>query len=108
MKSTFIPKNMLAALKALATLDLSDNLLAGRIPDALGELPNLTTLRLLGNSLSGCISSALRDVATHDLASVGLSYCDMLTPPPAPSGANLTVADGTFTLTWGAVSGAAD
>ena len=38
--------------------------------------------------------------------SVGLSYCDMLTPPPAPSGVNLALADATFTVTWDAVSGA--
>ena len=70
------------------------------------DLPALATLRLSGNAFSGCIPPALRDVTTNDLASVGLSYCDMLTPPPAPSGVNLVLADATFTVTWDAVSGA--
>ena len=95
----------LGNLTGLTTLDLSSNSLTGVIPAGLGNLPELATLRLSGNSLSGCIPSALRDVATNDLASVGLSYCDMLTAPPAPSGLSLSVADGTFTISWDQVSG---
>ena len=97
----------LERLQALTTLDLSGNSLTGRIPASLRELSNLSTLRLSGNSLSGCIPSALREVTTNDLASVGLPYCDMLAPPPAPTGVNAAVADGTFTITWDEVSGAA-
>ena len=74
----------LGDLSALTTLDLSSNQLTGAIPASLGELSDLSTLRLSGNAFSGCIPPALRDVTTNDLASVGLSYCDMLTPPPAP------------------------
>lgn len=96
----------LERLSALATLDLSSNSLTGTIPVGLGNLSNLSTLRLSGNSLSGCIPPALRDVPTHDLASVGLSYCDMLTEPPAPSGLSLSEAEGTFTISWNEVSGA--
>ena len=92
-------------LSALITLDLSSNQLTGAIPASLGELSNLSTLRLSGNVLSGCIPPALRDVATHDLANLGLSYCDMLTPPPSPGGVSVTVADGVFTITWSDVSG---
>ena len=96
----------LGDLSALITLDLSSNQLTGAIPAPLGELSDLSTLRLSGNSLSGCIPPALRAVTTNDLASVGLSYCDMLTAPPAPDGVSLAVADGTFTITWDEVSGA--
>ena len=93
------------ALKSLTTLNLSSNSLTGQIPASLGRLPDLTTLRLSGNSLSGCVPVALRDVATNDLATLSISYCDMLTAPPAPSGLSLSVADGTFTISWDEVSG---
>ena len=74
----------LGKLDALEALDLSSNSLTGLIPASLGQLPSLATLRLSGNFLSGCIPPTLRDVTTNDLASVGLSYCDM-PPPPSPS-----------------------
>ena len=96
----------LGDLSALTTLDLSSNQLTGAIPASLGALSDLSTLRLSGNSLSGCIPAALRDVTTNDLASVGLSYCDMLTPPPDPGGLELELEDGVFTITWSAISGA--
>ena len=95
----------LGDLSALTTLDLSSNQLTGAIPASLGELSDLSTLRLSGNSFSGCIPPALRDVTTNDLATVGLSYCDMLTPP-SPSGVNLALTNGVFTINWDAVSGA--
>ena len=96
----------LGDLSALTTLDLSSNQLTGAIPASLGDLSDLSTLKLSGNAFSGCIPPALRDVTTNDLASVGLSYCDMLTPPPAPDGVELALADATFTITWDVVSGA--
>ena len=74
----------LGRLHGLMSLDLSRNSLTGSIPAALGNIPELTTLRLSGNAFSGCIPPTLRDVATKDLASVGLFYCDM-PPPPSPS-----------------------
>ena len=64
-----------------SALELGNNQLTGRIPESLGYLTDLTTLRLSGNSFGGCIPSALRDVTTNDLASVGLSYCDSRTAP---------------------------
>ena len=93
----------LERLSALTTVDLSGNSLTGTVPMFLVRLP-LDTVRISGNSLSGCIPAALRDVTTHDLASVGLSYCDRLTAPPAPSGLRLSVADGVFTISWNEVS----
>ena len=96
----------LGRLHRLTSLDLSGNSLTGSIPAILEDLPALATLRLSGNAFSGCIPPALRDVTTNDLASVGLPYCDMLTPPPAPDGVDLALADATFTVTWDAVSGA--
>ena len=70
------------AISRLKLLDLSGNALTGSIPAVLGDLPGLATLRLSGNSLSGCIPVALRDLETNDLAALGISFCDMLTPPP--------------------------
>ena len=96
----------LGRLHGLMSLDLSSNQLTGAIPASLGELSDLSTLKLSGNALSGCIPPALRDVTTNDLASVGLSYCDMLTPPPAPDEVELAPADATFTITWDVVRGA--
>ena len=72
----------LGRLNGLTSLDLSGNALTGSIPAALGDLPELATLRLSGNSLNACIPVALRDVETNDLAALGISFCDMLTPPP--------------------------
>ena len=92
------------SVDALTSLDLSNNSLTGEIPTSLEKLENLSTLKLSGNSFSGCIPPGLRDVATNDLAGVGLSYCDMLTAPPAPSGLSLSVADSVFTVSWNEVS----
>jgi Leucine-rich repeat (LRR) protein len=71
----------LGRLHGLTSLDLSGNALTGSIPAVLGDLPGLATLRMSGNSLSGCIPVALRDLETNDLATLGISFCDMLTPP---------------------------
>ena len=96
----------LERLHGLTSLNLSNNQLTGAIPASLGALSDLSTLRLSSNAFSGCIPPALRDVTTNDLANVGLSYCDMLTPPPSPSGVNLALTNGVFTINWDAVSGA--
>ena len=97
----------LGTLWSLTTLDLRSNSFTGNIPQELGHLPELATLRLSGNSLSGCIPAALRNVATNDLASLTLLYCDMLPMPTAPANLSVSLEDGTFALTWDALSGAA-
>ncbi len=93
----------LGNLFQLTHLNLSNNSLAGEIPLELGWLYNLQELRLSGNSLTGCIPIALKDVATNDLSSLNLLYCQ----PPPPE--NLRVDASTesrVTLIWNPVSGA--
>ena len=61
--------------KRVTKLLLANKSLSGTIPWALERLDKLAELRLSGNALTGCIPLALKSVATHDLASLGLSYC---------------------------------
>ena len=56
-------------------LSLASNVLSGSIPSELGDLENLQTLHLSGNSLSGCIPASLYAVATNDLADAGIPSC---------------------------------
>ena len=65
----------LGSLFELTHLDLSRNSLTGDIPRELGWLYNLISLKLSGNTLTGCIPLGLKDVATNDLASLNLLYC---------------------------------
>ena len=60
----------------LTHLDLSGNSLTGEIPPELGEMPNLESLKLSGNNFTECIPARLRDTGDHDLARLGLSYCE--------------------------------
>ena len=84
-----IPRE-LSGLTSLHTLDLSDNELDGGIPERLTRLVNLQTLRLDGNQFSGCIPEGLRGVASNDLASLGLPFCDVLL-------SGLTISPGVLT-----------
>ena len=93
----------LGRLFALTTLDLNMNALTGDIPAELGLLPNLEELRLSGNSLTGCIPLALKDVATNDLSSLNLLYCQ----PPAPEDLSAgTAREASVPLSWSAVANA--
>ena len=97
----------LGSLTRLQGLDLRNNALTGHIPWELGELSRLSFLTLSGNSLEGCIRPSLRRVRDNDLARLGLAYCTQDGRVPSPGGLNATLSDGTFTITWGAVTGAA-
>ena len=91
------------SLFELTTLDLSSNRLTGDIPAELGWLTNLTELRLSGNTLTGCIPLVLRSVATNDLSSLNLLYCE----PPAPGNLSAgTPGERSVVLNWDAVTNA--
>ncbi len=66
----------LGALSRLSSLWLSEHALSGGIPAELGALPNLSFLYLSGNALTGCVPPALRSVASTDVGSLGLAYCE--------------------------------
>ena len=75
------------------------------LPGELADLDELHTLRLNGNSFVGCVPAGLRDVATNDIARLGLEDC----PAGAvgtPTGLSATVAAGVFSLSWDALTGA--
>ena len=91
----------LGALSNLTQLLLGYNQLTGSIPAELADLNNLESLQLKGNQLSGCIPPALRSVAKNDLNQIGLLNC-----APAPQGLSVSLSDGTFSITWNAVTGA--
>ena len=55
-------------------LELADKSLTGSIPAAVARL-ELTTLRLSGNSLTGCVPPAPREVPENDLDTLGLPDC---------------------------------
>ena len=90
-------------LFAMTTLNLSSNQLTGAIPAELGWLVNLTEVRLSGNTLTGCIPLTLKSVATNDLSSLNLPYCEP--PPPANLRAG-TPGEASLSLLWDAVANA--
>ena len=61
-------------LTALWGLDLSVGF-SGEIPPELGEMPNLRVLRILSNSLTGCIPSQLQRIDELDIWSK-LTFCE--------------------------------
>ena len=67
----------LGSLSSLEELILIGNALSGEIPVELGGLLNLEKLYLsVGSQFTGCIPSALRNVADNDLSELGLEFCD--------------------------------
>ena len=91
----------LGELFEITTLNLSNNQLTGAIPGELEWLHNLTELRLTGNQLTGCIPVALEDVATNDLSSLSLLYCQ---PPPPENLAVASPMEYSLSPSWDAVS----
>ena len=77
----------------------------GGAPGELTDLDELFTLRLSGNSFEGCVPAGLRDVATNDVASLGLEDCPAGSVS-APTGLSASLSEGNFSLTWNAVTGA--
>ncbi len=93
-----IPFNLanLDGLPELTHLDLSNNSLTGGIPQELSRLENLESLKLSGNSFTGCIPVTLMNVGTNDLSSVGLLYC-----PSPPEGLTVgTPEEFSVPLSW--------
>ena len=79
----------LGSLAELQSLLLSNNQLTGEIPGELARLSNLQSLTLSQNQLAGCIPENLRGIASNDLASVGLPFCDAIL-------SGLTISPGTL------------
>lgn len=67
-----IPLNSIAALHSLTSLDLSNNMLSGELPDDLGNLSNLQRLDLSRNQLTGSIPSSLSGL--HSLLHLNVSF----------------------------------
>lgn len=66
-----IPANSVSRLRMLASLDFSNNLLSGELPEDLGNLSNLQRLDLSHNQLTGSIPSSLSGL--HSLLDLNLS-----------------------------------
>ena len=80
----------LGSLNRLVRLHLEQNQFTGEIPSWLGSLQALEELYLSQNRLTGCIPKELRDLRDHDLAAVGLPFCDVLL-------SSLSISPGTLT-----------
>ena len=90
----------LGNLGNLRLLALYNNQLSGPVPLELADLDNLTTLRLSGNQLSGCVPVGLKDVATNDLASLGLDDCPVDTSDPVDRAALVAFYESTGGPNW--------
>ncbi len=65
----------LGKLTNLTWLELDDNNLAGQIPPSLDNLTRLTHWELGDNQFTGCVPAWLSDMASSDLARLGLPSC---------------------------------
>ncbi|KAM3707011.1 hypothetical protein ACJW31_03G192600 [Castanea mollissima] len=70
----------LRSLQSLQSLDVSQNLLVGEIPQQLGGMKQLQTMNLSHNNLSGSIPSTFGDSAS--LTSIDISYNELEGPIP--------------------------
>ncbi len=66
----------LGDLTELTELRLDGNRLTGTVPSKLALLTKLTQVGLAGNALVGCVPPPLRDADYHDLDRLGLPDCD--------------------------------
>ena len=83
----------LGELGELTVLRLERNALAGTLPHKLSLLSKLQLLRLGGNAFSGCIPAALRHIEDHDLDELVLPDCPLplsLPHQPVPGAAHLS------------------
>ena len=87
-------------LYELTVLDLSDNSLTGDIPSELGWLYNLEEVSLSGNTLTDCLPVDLEGVATNDLSSLNLLYCQ---PPPPENVMVGTPEEFSIVVSWDTV-----
>ncbi|KAL8525589.1 hypothetical protein ACS0TY_014999 [Phlomoides rotata] len=86
-----------SSMNALQTIDLHNNTLRGRIPDFLGNFPNLKVLNLSNNQLNGTIPASLSSkkgltlvvTGNPDLCTSSTSCQTQLRGPPASSSINL-------------------
>ncbi|MCY3958605.1 MAG: hypothetical protein OXG65_09945 [Chloroflexi bacterium] len=67
--------SFLGRLTNLNRISLRLNRLRGDIPPELGQLPNLLRLEIAGNALTGCYPANFRNLVHHDLAELGLPFC---------------------------------
>ena len=68
-------RGWLGDLAELTELRLEGNRLTGTVPSKLATLTNLAHVDLAGNELEGCVPPSLRAAARHDLALAGLPDC---------------------------------
>ena len=95
----------LGGLTNLFHLWLYGNRLGGTIPWELVNLTGLELLQLGGNGFTGCVPQGLRDIRLNDIGSLGLADCSGGVVS-APTGLEVSISGGTFSLTWSAVTGA--
>ena len=68
--------SVLGNLTQMNKLSLRGNQLRGEIPVELGRLTNLLRVHLAANELTGCYPENFRNLVHHDLAELGLPFCE--------------------------------
>ena len=68
--------SVLGNLTQMNRLSLRGNQLRGEIPVELGRLTNLLRVHLAANELTGCYPENFRNLVHHDLAELGLPFCE--------------------------------